>query len=122
MRSFRISRGSSSTIDPPEAFCVPPLLWNINYKRYSIFGAFNAASPIHMTLLAPETKGYAYEEMDDIFNLGQPVWKTHTKTSRLDALRKKIWGGHKLKTSVPGYGRAAEPTMPIEEKVVTPHA
>lgn len=38
------------------AFAVPPLLWNINYKMYYIFAAFNGCAFLHMFFLAPETK------------------------------------------------------------------
>ena len=44
---------------------------------YSIFGAFNAAAFVHKTLLAPETKGYTLEEMDEVFDSGRhkdPSW------------------------------------------------
>jgi hypothetical protein len=40
---------------------------------YYIFAAFNGAALIHMALLAPETKGYTLEEMDDVFNSGIPA-------------------------------------------------
>ncbi|KAK3682208.1 general substrate transporter [Podospora appendiculata] len=80
------------------AFAVPPLLWNINYKMYYIFGAFNAAAFIHMLLLAPETKGFTLEEMDDVFDSGLPAWKRYKKTSRLDELEREIEAGH-LKVS-----------------------
>jgi hypothetical protein len=76
------------------AFAVPPLLWNISYKMYYIFGAFNAAAFIHMTLMAPETKGFTLEEMDDVFDSGRPAWKRHKKTSRLDELQREIEAGN----------------------------
>jgi MFS family permease len=80
------------------AFAVPPLLWNISYKMYYIFGAFNAAAFVHMTLLAPETKGYTLEEMDEVFDSGRPAWKRHKKTSRLEELEREIEAGN-LKVS-----------------------
>ncbi|KAK3303122.1 general substrate transporter [Chaetomium strumarium] len=89
------------------AFAVPPLLWNISYKMYYIFGAFNAAAFIHMTLFAPETKGYTLEEMDDVFDSGLPAWKKHQKRSRLEELQREIEAGN-LKVSLmplePGLG------------------
>ncbi|KAI1338407.1 general substrate transporter [Xylariaceae sp. FL0016] len=75
------------------AFAVPPLLWNINWKVYMIFAAFNGASFIHMTLMAPETKGLTLEEMDDVFDSGRPAWKSAKKTSRLDQLTHDIEQG-----------------------------
>ncbi|KAM7201584.1 hypothetical protein V8F20_004812 [Naviculisporaceae sp. PSN 640] len=74
------------------AFAVPPLLWNISYKMYYIFAAFNGAAFIHMTLMAPETKGYTLEEMDEVFDSGLPAWK-RKKTSRLEELERAIETG-----------------------------
>jgi hypothetical protein len=99
-------------------------VWNINYKMYYIFATFNAVAFIHMILLAPETKGYTLEEMDEVFNSGLPAWKTLNKASRLEQLEKEIEEG-KLKISVPrggGHGNSegnagAVPT----EKVGTVH-
>ncbi|KAI1149324.1 general substrate transporter [Nemania diffusa] len=83
------------------AFAVPPLLWTINWKMYLIFAAFNGAACIHMALMAPETKGYSLEEMDDVFDSGRPAWKTHKKMSRLDRLARDIELGE-VKVSGPG--------------------
>ena len=80
------------------AFAVPPLLWNISYKMYYIFGAFNGAAFIHMALLAPETKGYTLEEMDDVFDSRRPAWKKGVKRSRLEELEREIEAGN-LKVS-----------------------
>lgn len=76
------------------AFAVPPLLWNISYKMYYVFGAFNAAAFIHMTLFAPETKGFTLEEMDEVFESGRPAWKKYKKRSRLDELQQEIEAGN----------------------------
>ncbi len=81
------------------AFGVPPLLWNISYKMYYIFGAFNAAAFVHMSLLAPETKGYTLEEMDEVFDSGRPAWKKREKRSRLEELEREIEAGN-LKVSL----------------------
>ncbi|EAQ84733.1 hypothetical protein CHGG_08747 [Chaetomium globosum CBS 148.51] len=86
------------------AFGVPPLLWNISYKMYYIFGAFNAAAFVHMTLMAPETKGFTLEEMDDVFNSGLPAWKRYKKASRLEELEREIEAGN-LKVAVPVGGQ-----------------
>ncbi|KAI0394212.1 general substrate transporter [Xylariaceae sp. FL0594] len=84
------------------AFAVPPLLWSINWKMYMIFAAFNGAAFIHMALMAPETKGYTLEEMDEVFDSGRPAWKTHKKTSRLDQLARDIELGN-VKITAPGH-------------------
>ncbi|KAI0533716.1 general substrate transporter [Xylaria digitata] len=72
------------------AFAVPPLLWSINWKMYMIFATFNGVAFVHVSLMAPETKGYTLEEMDDVFDSGRPAWRTHKKTSRLDQLARDI--------------------------------
>ncbi|KAI0860796.1 general substrate transporter [Xylaria cubensis] len=100
------------------AFAVPPLLWSINWKMYMIFAAFNGAAFIHMILMAPETKGYTLEEMDEVFDSGHPAWRTHKKTSRLDQLAQEIEMGN-VKVSAPGR----EETLATNEDVekVPPH-
>lgn len=103
------------------AFAVPPLLWNINWKMYMIFATFNGLSFIHMTLLAPETRGFTLEEMDDVFDSGRPAWKSYKKESRLDKLQKEIEDG-KLKIDV-GHSHKQSPTVvenapATEEKTV----
>ncbi|KAH0558467.1 hypothetical protein GP486_004872 [Trichoglossum hirsutum] len=72
------------------AFAVPPLLRNINWKMYMIFGSFNGAALIHMFLTAPETKGRTLEEMDEVFDSGIPAWRKVPVASRLDRLQKDI--------------------------------
>jgi len=54
-----------------------------------------------MTLMAPETKGYTLEEMDEVFDSGRPAWKTHKRTSRLDQLARDIELGN-VKITAPG--------------------
>jgi sugar porter (SP) family MFS transporter len=76
------------------AFAVPPLLWSINWKMYMIFATFNGLAFIHMFLTAPETKGKTLEEMDDVFDMGIPAWKTATVESRLDVLQRDIERGN----------------------------
>ncbi|CAK7215991.1 high affinity glucose transporter [Sporothrix bragantina] len=88
------------------AFGVPPLLWNISYKMYYIFAAFNGASFIHMLLTAPETKGYTLEEMDEVFDSGVPAWKRYKKSTRLEDLERDIAAGN-LKINVPAGGHHA---------------
>ncbi|KAK3316596.1 general substrate transporter [Apodospora peruviana] len=96
------------------AFAVPPLLWNISYKMYYIFGAFNAAAFVHMILMAPETKGYTLEEMDEVFDSGLPAWKRYKKASRLEELEREIEAGN-LKVSVPGLGAGTAPAATATE-------
>lgn len=76
------------------AFAVPPLLWNINWRMYMIFGTFNGLAFIHMFFTAPETMGKTLEEMDEVFDSGLPAWKRAEKGSRLDRLQKEIEEGN----------------------------
>ncbi|KAL2062853.1 hypothetical protein VTL71DRAFT_5925 [Oculimacula yallundae] len=96
------------------AFAVPPLLWNINWKMYMIFGTFNGLAFIHMFLTAPETKGKTLEEMDDVFDSGIKPWKGVKKGSRLDQLQKDIEAGNVKIEGPLGGGR-------MEEKVAVEH-
>ncbi|KAK9358861.1 general substrate transporter [Lipomyces starkeyi] len=74
-------------------FSVPPLLRAISWRMFFIFGGFNIAAFIHVWLAAPETKQRTLEEMDEIFEHGQPLWKTFRNkwdTNRLDILAEDI--------------------------------
>lgn len=93
------------------AFAVPPLLWNINFKMYYVFGAFNAAAFVHMALMAPETKGFTLEEMDDVFNSGIPAWKKYDRGSKLEQLEREIQKGN-LKIG------ADEKVVPVHNEAV----
>lgn len=90
------------------AFGVPPLLWNISYKMYYIFAAFNGAAFIHFILLAPETKGYTLEEMDEVFDSGLPAWKSYKKSNRLEELQREIEAGN-IKVNAPVGSSAPAP-------------
>ena len=59
-----------------------------------IFAAFNGLAFVHMFLTARETKGKTLEEMDDVFDVGRPAWRTAPKGSRLDALQREIEEGN----------------------------
>ncbi|KAI1743137.1 general substrate transporter [Xylaria scruposa] len=103
------------------AFAVPPLLWSINWKMYLIFAVFNAAACIHMAFMAPETKGYTLEEMDEVFDSGLPAWRTHKKTSRLDQLAQEIEMGN-VKVSAPGREEIAGTSAAAEDvEKIHPH-
>lgn len=52
-----------------------------------------------MFFTAPETKGKTLEEMDDVFDMGIPAWKTGKVGSRLEQLQRDIEKGDvKVKT------------------------
>jgi MFS family permease len=100
------------------AFAVPPLLTNISWKMYMIFGTFNALAFIHMFLAAPETKGHTLEEMDDIFDSNQWPWQIKATSSRLDKLAADIEAGaHKVTGVSGGYSGAEKYDIGTVEQV-----
>ncbi|KAK9234917.1 general substrate transporter [Lipomyces kononenkoae] len=74
-------------------FAVPPMMRSINWRMYFLFGGFNIAAFIHVLFTLPETKLRTLEEMDEIFEHGEPLWKTFVAkgdTDRLDQLAREI--------------------------------
>ncbi|KAK9312316.1 general substrate transporter [Lipomyces starkeyi] len=74
-------------------FGVPPLLRSISWRLFFLFAAFNIAAFINVLFSVPETKQRTLEEMDEIFEHGEPLWKTFRakgETDRLDKLAKEI--------------------------------
>ncbi|KAK9360810.1 general substrate transporter [Lipomyces starkeyi] len=72
---------------------VPPLLRSIQWRLLFIFGAFNFAASIHVWLAVPETKQRTLEEMDEVFEHGEPLWRSlvgRRESSKLDALAREI--------------------------------
>jgi len=88
---------------------------------YYIFGAFNAAAFVHMLLMAPETKGFTLEEMDEVFDSGRPAWKRHKKSSRLEELEREIEAGN-LKVAVPVGGATTTTPAPAAGETTAPAA
>ncbi|KAK9319781.1 general substrate transporter [Lipomyces orientalis] len=72
------------------ALLMPLLLRTISWRVYIIFGSFNIAAFIYVFFWVPETKQRTLEEMDEVFEHGEPVWRsplTGTRYSnRLDKL------------------------------------
>ncbi|KAL4802180.1 general substrate transporter [Aspergillus unguis] len=97
------------------ALFVPPLLWNINWKMYMIFAAFNTAAAIHMFLTAPETKGFTLEEMDEVFDSGLPAWRRAKIASRLEEIEREIAEGNLKVTDRSGPAHAPV-DAPVQEK------
>ncbi|KAK9312486.1 hypothetical protein V1524DRAFT_479184 [Lipomyces starkeyi] len=74
-------------------FAVPPLLRAIKWRLFFLFGSFNIAAFIHVLLAMPETKQRTLEEMDEIFEHGDPLWKSfrdERDTDRLERLAREI--------------------------------
>ncbi|KAK9428181.1 hypothetical protein V1505DRAFT_417036 [Lipomyces doorenjongii] len=75
-------------------FAVPPLLRCIQWRLFFVFGSFNMAAFIHVWFTAPETKQRTLEELDEIFEYGEPLWKSflggQRGSNKLDMLAKDI--------------------------------
>ncbi|KAK9489643.1 general substrate transporter [Lipomyces doorenjongii] len=75
-------------------FAVPPLLRYIQWRLFFVFGSFNIAAFIHVWFTAPETKQRTLEELDEIFEYGEPLWKSflggQRGSNKLDMLAKDI--------------------------------
>ncbi|KAK9482911.1 general substrate transporter [Lipomyces starkeyi] len=96
------------------AFGVPPLLRSISWRLFFLFGAFNIAAFSHVLFAVPETKQRTLEEMDEIFEHGEPLWKTfraNGETDRLDKLAKEIelWASVASNTEAPQSSRTRSP-------------
>ncbi|KAK9489138.1 general substrate transporter [Lipomyces doorenjongii] len=71
------------------ALAVPSLLRTIQWRLYIIFGSFNIGAFIYALFRVRETKQRTLEEMDEVFEHGEPVWRSFTGvryTGRFDAL------------------------------------
>jgi MFS family permease len=111
-KAVSIATASNWAWNTALAFAVPPLLWNINWKMYMIFGMFNALAFVHMFVAAPETKGRTLEEMDDVFDSGVAPWRQKKQVSRVDQLQADIEAGqHKVHV---------EPQTGVLERTVSP--
>jgi len=92
------------------AYAVPPMLSNIKWKTYLVFGTFNACAAIHLFLTAHETKRRYHnlvlegsnfcrtlEEMDEVFESGLPAWKSsQLRPGRLENLADELAQDRKL--------------------------
>ncbi|KAK9454500.1 general substrate transporter [Dipodascopsis uninucleata] len=121
--SFAISWGPISWIYPPEivplrvrakavaiatsanwatnfilGISIPPLLRAIRWKMFFIFGSLNVLAALYVWICAPETKQRTLEEMDEIFEHGDPLWRslnTHIEgNNRLESMAHAIEKGN----------------------------
>ena len=58
------------------SYFVPPAFVNIQWKVYIVFGVFCAAMAVHTFFLFPETAGKTLEDIEEMFLVGTPAWKT----------------------------------------------
>ncbi|KAK9249721.1 general substrate transporter [Lipomyces tetrasporus] len=74
-------------------FSVPPLFRSIRWRMFFIVGFFNICAFFHVLFFMPETKQRTLEEMDEIFEHGDPLWKSFTSrgdVNKLDKLARDI--------------------------------
>ncbi|KAK9236971.1 general substrate transporter [Lipomyces kononenkoae] len=79
---------------------VMPLLYRvIAWRLFIIYGAINLASFFYVLFFIPETKQRTLEEMDEIFEHGEPIWRSFKGihyTARIDQLAKEIEQGKSI--------------------------
>ncbi|KAK9311355.1 general substrate transporter [Lipomyces starkeyi] len=78
------------------SLAVPLLFRQIRWRLFFIFAAFNMAAFIHVWLAVPETKQRTLEEMDEVFEHGEQLWRSFTGkpySGRLDLLAKDFQQG-----------------------------
>ncbi|KAK9375206.1 general substrate transporter [Lipomyces chichibuensis] len=91
--SVALVTASNWTVNFALGLAVPPLLRSIQWRLLMIFGAFNFAASIHVWLAVPETKHRTLEELDEIFEHGEPLWRSLVgprESSKLDSLARDI--------------------------------
>ncbi|KAK9319830.1 general substrate transporter [Lipomyces orientalis] len=92
-KAVSLSTSTNWAINYALGFAVPPLLRAISWRLFVIFASFNVAAFIHIWFRMPETKKLSLEEMDEIFEHGEPIWRSLTNVlhrDRLDALARDI--------------------------------
>ncbi|KAK9327793.1 general substrate transporter [Lipomyces starkeyi] len=67
---------------------VPPLLRSIRWRLFFLFGSFNLAAAVTVWFAAPETKLRTLEEMDEIFEHEEPLWKSFLSWRESNSLDK----------------------------------
>ncbi|KAK9428197.1 general substrate transporter [Lipomyces doorenjongii] len=72
---------------------VPSLLRSIRWRLFFAFASFNIGAFIHVLIGAPETKRRTLEELDEIFEYGESLWKSfygRPESNKLDLLARDI--------------------------------
>ncbi|KAK9350415.1 hypothetical protein V1523DRAFT_419896 [Lipomyces doorenjongii] len=78
------------------SLATPPLFRDIRWRLFFIFGSSNVAAFVYVWLCVPETKQRTLEEMGEVFDHGEPLWRSFTGTpysGRLDLLAKDFQEG-----------------------------
>ncbi|KAK9489135.1 general substrate transporter [Lipomyces doorenjongii] len=91
--SVSLALASNWAINFALGLAVPAMFRAISWRMFFIFASFNLAAYIHVLIAAPETMQRTLEEMDEIFEHGEPLWKSiryKSATNRLDLLAQEI--------------------------------
>ncbi|KAK9242306.1 general substrate transporter [Lipomyces tetrasporus] len=92
-KAVSLATSTNWAINYALGFAVPPLLRAISWHLFVIFASFNIAAFVHVWFRMPETKQLSLEEMDEVFEHGEPIWRSLTNIhhrDRLDALARDI--------------------------------
>ncbi|KAK9242433.1 general substrate transporter [Lipomyces tetrasporus] len=65
---------------------VPPLWRAISWRIFFMFGSVHVVAFVFVWLLVPETKQRTLEEMDEVFEHGEPLWRSFTSVGNRDRL------------------------------------
>ncbi|KAK9371132.1 general substrate transporter [Lipomyces kononenkoae] len=92
-KAVALSTATNWIVNLGYSLAVLPLLREIQWRLFIIFGSSNIAAFIFVWLRVPETKQRTLEEMDEVFEHGKPLWRSFLGTpyaGRLDLLAKEF--------------------------------
>ncbi|KAK9258169.1 hypothetical protein V1519DRAFT_433665 [Lipomyces tetrasporus] len=92
-KAVSLATSTNWAINYALGFAVPPVLRAISWRLLVIFASFNIAAFVHVWFRMPETKQLSLEEMDEVFEHGEPIWRSLTNIhhrDRLDALARDV--------------------------------
>ncbi|KAK9384134.1 general substrate transporter, partial [Lipomyces mesembrius] len=75
-KSVSLATAFSWGIEFALSLAVPPMFRAISWRILFIYVSFNFATFIYIWIAAPETMLRTLEEMDEVFEHGEPVWKS----------------------------------------------
>ncbi|KAK9427053.1 general substrate transporter [Lipomyces doorenjongii] len=90
-KAVSLSTSSNWTLNCALGFAIPSLFRSISWRLFVIFASLNMAAFVYLFFQMPETKQLSLEEMDEIFEHGEPVWHCNSRyKSNLDNIAKSI--------------------------------
>ncbi|KAK9353579.1 general substrate transporter [Lipomyces doorenjongii] len=102
-KAVSLSTATNWTTSFTVSLVVPLLYRKIAWRLFIIYGSLNVASFFYVLFFVPETKQRTLEEMDEIFEHGEPIWRSFRGiryTGRLDQLAREIEQGKFVHRSV----------------------